>query len=159
MHRRITVFIVQVLRNPPIIPSRENPFHSQFNPFARGANGLASFQFFSFTPAHLRVPDPDDPASLMKEDALSVCSQMWIENFREPDRSALDDLLALGNAVLDNRFKWGSRLEFFIKSPKDKTDYESLSKRKIKATLTTTQPAPFQHKLVQEFVLVLTRSS
>ncbi|OMO77157.1 reverse transcriptase [Corchorus capsularis] len=140
-----------------------------------------------------RVPDPDDPANLMKEDGVSVCSQMWIENFREPDRiitnvssylrrfelwvlayqkvcadeigsyvprssitrSALEDLLALRNAVLDNRFKWGARLEFFIKSPKDKTDYASLSKRKIKAILTTTQPAPFQDKLVQEVLFMI----
>ncbi|KAE8731952.1 putative Zuotin [Hibiscus syriacus] len=193
MHRRITVFTLQVLRNPPIIPSQKNPFYSQFIPFARGANELASFRFFSFSPVHRRVPDPDDPANLMKEDGVSVCSQMWIENFREPDRlvsnltsylrrfelwvlayqkicadeigsyvprssitrSALDDLLALRNAVLDNRFKWGARLDFFIKSPKDKTDYESLSKRKIKAILTTTQPASFQDKLVQEVLFMI----
>lgn len=118
---------------------------------------------------------------------------MWIENFREPDRtvtnltsylrrfelwvlayqkvccdemgayvprsaiqrSALEDLLALRNAVLDSRFKWGARLDFFIKSPKDKTDYDSLSKRKIKAILTTTQPASFQDKVVQEVLLMM----
>ena len=70
-------------------------------------------------------------------------------------RSALEDLMAFRNAVLDNRFKWGARLEFFIKSPKDKTEYESLSKRKIKALLTTTQPAPFQDKIVQEVLLLI----
>lgn len=140
-----------------------------------------------------RCPDPDDPTNLMKEDGVSVCSQMWIENFREPDRivtnltsyirrfelwvlayqkvyadetgtyiprsaiqkSALEDLLALRNAVLDDRFKWGARLQFFIKSPRDKTDYESLSKRKIKAILTTTQPAPFQDKIVQEVLFMI----
>ncbi|KAF5179268.1 Nuclear intron maturase 2 protein, partial [Thalictrum thalictroides] len=32
-------------------------------------------------------PDPDDPASLMKEDGVAVCSTMWIENFREPDKT------------------------------------------------------------------------
>lgn len=142
---------------------------------------------------HRHAPDPDDPATLMKEDGVSVCSQMWIENFREPDRtvtnltsylrrfelwvlayqkvccdemgayvprsaiqrSALEDLLALRNAVLDSRFKWGARLDFFIKSPKDKTDYDSLSKRKIKAILTTTQPASFQDKVVQEVLLMM----
>ncbi|KAK8578919.1 hypothetical protein V6N12_069262 [Hibiscus sabdariffa] len=193
MHRRITVLTLQVLRNPPITPSQKNPIYSQFNPFARGANGLAFFRFFSFSPVHRRVPDSDDPANLMKEDGVSVCSQMWIENFKEPDRlvsnltsylrrfelwvlayqkvcadeigsyvprssitrSALEDLLALRNAVLDNRFKWGARLEFIIKSPKDKTEYESLSKRKIKAILTTTQPAPFQDKLVQEVLFMI----
>lgn len=142
---------------------------------------------------HRRAPDPDDPSNLMKEDGVSVCSQMWVENFRERDRiisnltsylrrfelwvlayqkvcademgtymprsaiqkSALEDLLALRNAVLDDRFKWGSRLQFFIKSPRDKTDYESLSKRKIKAILTTTQPAPFQDRIVQEVLFMI----
>ncbi|GFZ00880.1 intron maturase, type II family protein [Actinidia rufa] len=118
---------------------------------------------------------------------------MWIENFREPDktltnlttylrrfelwvlayqkvcademgaymprsaiqRSAMEDLLALRNAVLDSRFKWGARLEFFIKSPKDKTEYESLSKRKIRAILTTTQPSPFQDRIVQEVLFMI----
>ncbi|KAB2039194.1 hypothetical protein ES319_D03G197300v1 [Gossypium barbadense] len=193
MHRRITVFTFQVLKSPSIIPTRTTQLYSKLNPFARGTNGFALCRLFSFTPVHRRVPDPDDPMNLMKEDGVSVCSQMWIENFREPDRlvsnlisylrrfelwvlayqkvyadeigsyvprssitrSALEDLLALRNAVLDNRFKWGARLEFFIKSPKDKTDYESLSKRKIKAILTTTQPAPFQDKLVQEVLLMI----
>ncbi|CAM8983478.1 unnamed protein product [Rhodiola kirilowii] len=137
--------------------------------------------------------DPDDPATLMKEDGVAVCSQMWIENFRQPDktvtnlttylrrfelwvlayqkvcademgaympkssilRPAMDDLLALRNAVLDDRFKWGARLDFFIKSPKDKTDYESLSKRKIRAILTTTQPASFQDRIVQEVLFMI----
>lgn len=193
MHRRITVFTFQVLKSPRIIPTRTTQLYSKLNPFARGTNGFALCRLFSFTPVHRRVPDPDGPMNLMKEDGVSVCSQMWIENFREPDRlvsnlisylrrfelwvlayqkvyadeigsyvprssitrSALEDLLALRNAVLDNRFKWGARLEFFIKSPKDKTDYESLSKRKIKAILTTTQPAPFQDKLVQEVLLMI----
>lgn len=193
MHRRITVFTFQVLKSPSIIPTQATQLYSQLNPFARGTNGFALCRLFSFTPVHRRVPDPDGPMNLMKEDGVSVCSQMWIENFREPDRlvsnlisylrrfelwvlayqkvyadeigsyvprssitrSALEDLLALRNAVLDNRFKWGARLEFFIKSPKDKTDYESLSKRKIKAILTTTQPAPFQDKLVQEVLLMI----
>ncbi|KAL2521172.1 Intron maturase [Forsythia ovata] len=129
----------------------------------------------------------------MKEDGVAVCSQMWIENFQEPNktvtnltnylrrlelwvlayqkvcadetgaymprsaitRSALEDLLALRNAVLDDRFKWGARLQFFIRSPKDKTDYESLSKRKIRAILTTTQPSPFQDRIVQEVLLMI----
>ncbi|XWS49205.1 hypothetical protein CRYUN_Cryun13aG0143900 [Craigia yunnanensis] len=193
MHRGLTILTHQILRNPNIIPTKSTLFNSQFNPFTRRANGFALFSLFSFTPVHRRVPDPDDPVNLMKEDGISVCSQMWIENFREPDRiltnltsylrrfelwalayqkvcadeivlyvprssitrSAMEDLLALRNGVLDNRFKWGARLEFFIKSPKDKTDYESLSKRKIKAVLTTTQPAPFQDKLVQEVLFMI----
>ncbi|XVF52424.1 hypothetical protein PTKIN_Ptkin05aG0016900 [Pterospermum kingtungense] len=194
MNRGLTIFSHKILRNPSIIPIKSTLLYSQVNPFTRRVNGFALFRLLSsFTPVHRRVPDPDDPANLMKEDGVSVCSQMWLENFREPDRivtnltsylrrfelwvlayqkvcademgaymprssitrSALEDLLALRNAVLDNRFKWGARLEFFIKSPKDKTDYESLSKRKIKAILTTTQPAPFQDKLVQEVVLMI----
>lgn len=140
-----------------------------------------------------KVPDPDDPLSLMKEDGVAVCSRMWIDNFREPEktvtnlstylrkfelwvlayqkvyadetgsylprnsiqRSALEDLLALRNAVLDDRFKWGARLNFYIKSPRDKTEYESLSKRKIKAMLTTTQPTPFQDRIVQEVLFMV----
>ncbi|XVE65227.1 hypothetical protein DITRI_Ditri07aG0164200 [Diplodiscus trichospermus] len=193
MHRGLNIFAHQILRYSSIIPIKGTLFYPQFNPFTRRANGFALFRLFSFTSVHRRVPDPDDPANLMKEDGVSVCSQMWIENFREPDRivtnltsylrrfelwvlayqkvcadeigtymprssitrSALEDLLALRNAVLDNRFKWGARLQFFIKSPKDKTDYESLSKRKIKAILTTTQPAPFQDKLVQEVLFMI----
>ncbi|CAL1401802.1 unnamed protein product [Linum trigynum] len=163
-------------------------------PLNQKTYALALCRLLSYTPPHhRRPPDPDDPSNLMREDGVSVCSQMWIENFREPDRtvtnstsflrrfelwvlsyqkvcadeigtyvprsaiqrSALEDLLVLRNAVLDGRFKWGARLDFFIKSPKDKTDYASLSKRKIKAILTTTQPAAFQDKIVQEVLFLI----
>lgn len=175
------------------ISSSWNFFGSHRSPLGLRDGDFLLFRFFSFTPMHRRLPDPDDPANLIKEDGVSVCSQMWIENFKEPDRIAtnlssylrrfelwvlsyqkacidetgsyvpkssiqrteLEDLLALRNAVLDNRFRWGSRLEFFIKSPRDKTDYQSLSKRKIKAILTTTQPTPFQDKIVQEVLLMI----
>ncbi|KAL7141856.1 hypothetical protein ABFS83_08G082600 [Erythranthe nasuta] len=170
---------------------------SQLNNSASPINKNGVFEFralmystYTFT---RRPPDPNDPATLMKEDGVAVSSQMWIENFREPDktvtnlsnylrrfelwvlayqkvcadetgaymprssitRSALEDLLALRNAVLDSRFKWGARLEFFIRSPKDKTDYESLSKRKIRAILTTTQRAAFQDRIVQEVLFLI----
>lgn len=153
----------------------------------------ALFTHSSSTTYSSRMPDPNDPATLMKEDGVAVCSQMWIENFREPEktvtnltnylrrfelwvlayqkvcadetgaymprsaitRSALEDLLGLRNAVLDDRFKWGARLQFFIRSPKDKTDYDSLSKRKIRAILTTTQPAAFQDRIVQEVLFMI----
>lgn len=69
--------------------------------------------------------------------------------------SALADLLSLRDAVLDSRFCWGSRLELFIRSPKDKTDLAALSKRKLRALLTTTQPTPFQDRLVQEVLLMI----
>ncbi|PKA53060.1 putative mitochondrial protein ymf11 [Apostasia shenzhenica] len=71
------------------------------------------------------------------------------------ERQAVEDLLALRNAVLDGRFRWGARLEFFIRSPRDKTDLSSLSKRKIRAILTTAQPPPFQDRIVQEVLLFL----
>ncbi|KAI3743873.1 hypothetical protein L1987_56940 [Smallanthus sonchifolius] len=167
-------------------------------------NGFTLFRAFMYTSTRYnnrsnnfrRVnsnPDPNDPSTLMKEDGVSVCSELWIESFRNPNqtvtnlsnylrrfelwvlayqkvcademgaympkssvqRSALEDLLALRNAVLDNRFRWGARLEFFIKSPKDKTEYESLSKRKIRAILTTTQPSPFQDRIVQEVLFMI----
>ncbi|EEF33607.1 nuclear intron maturase 2, mitochondrial [Ricinus communis] len=194
MRRCFAVFTHRILNNyNPIGTTTTTFLYSKNCPLNPRINGFALFRLLSFTPMHRRNPDPDDPATLMKEDGVSVCSQMWIENFREPDRtvnnltsylrrfelwvlayqkvsademgaylprsaiqrSALEDLLALRNAVLDNRFKWGARLQFFIKSPKDKTDYESLSKRKIKAILTTTQPAAFQDKIVQEVLFMI----
>ncbi|CAA7411045.1 unnamed protein product [Spirodela intermedia] len=68
---------------------------------------------------------------------------------------ALEGLLALRNAVLDGRFRWGSRLEFHVRSPRDKTDLEALSKRKIRILLTTSQPPPFQDRIVQEVLLMI----
>lgn len=195
MHRRLTIFTHQLISNSNILRTLGNStlVFSQASCGNHIANGFRNYRLLSFTPVHPRTPDPNDPFTLMKEDGVSACCQMWIENYREPDRvvtnltsylrrfelwvlayqkvcaddtgaylprsaiqrSALEDLLALRNAVLDNRFKWGARLDFFIKSPKDKTDYQSLSKRKIKAILTTTQPAPFQDKIVQEVLLMI----
>ncbi|KAM7278871.1 hypothetical protein ACFE04_006005 [Oxalis oulophora] len=191
MRRRLTIFTYQVVSSSTLFTTVSRPL----NPRAIRFNGLSLKRMFSFTPLHphRREPDPNDPATLIKEDGVSICSQMWTENFREPDktitnltsylrrfelwvlayqkvaaddmgaympksniqRSALEDLLALRNAVLDDRFKWGARLDFFIKSPKDKMDYSSLSKRKIKAILTTTQPAPFQDKIVHEVLFMI----
>ncbi|KAL6279799.1 hypothetical protein ACE6H2_016680 [Prunus campanulata] len=199
MHRRLSIFTHKLLKNSNSILNTTTKHTttfflcSHFNPSNPRAGGLAFFRFLSYSPVSRRPPDPEDPSNLMKEDGVSVISQMWIENFREPDRiatnlssylrrlelwvlayqkvcademgaymprsaiqrAALEDLLALRNAVLDSRFRWGARLEFYIKSPKDKTDYQSLSKRKIKAILTTTQPTPFQDRLVQEVLLMI----
>ncbi|XP_021645299.2 nuclear intron maturase 2, mitochondrial [Hevea brasiliensis] len=196
MHRSIAIFTQKILTNSSLITTTTTTatfLFSHSNTLNPRANGFALFRLFSFVPRQRQAPDPDDPSTLMKEDGVAVCSQMWIENFREPDRiannltsylrrfelwvlayqkvcademgaymprsaiqrSALEDLLVLRNAVLDDRFKWGARLQFFIKSPRDKTDYESLSKRKIKAILTTTQPAPFQDKIVQEVLFMI----
>ncbi|CAK9173353.1 unnamed protein product [Ilex paraguariensis] len=195
MHRRLAVFRYGVLTNSPLsYLNRSNILHTPLSSLNRRNNASALFRVFMYTSTqHRRVPDPNNISDLMKEDGVSVCSRMWIENFQEPEktvtnladylrrfelwvlayqkvcademgaymprsaitRSALEDLLALRNAVLDNRFKWGARLEFFLKSPKDKTEYESLSKRKIKAILTTTQPAPFQDRIVQEVLFMI----
>lgn len=195
MHRRLVIFSHQFISNSNILRTLGNHTLIFSQPGCRNpiVNGFANYRSPSFTPVRPHAPDPNDPSTLMKEDGVSVCCQMWIENYREPDRivtnltsylrrfelwvlayqkvcadetgaylprsavqkSALEDLLALRNAVLDNRFKWGARLDFFIKSPRDKTDYQSLSKRKIKAILTTTQPAPFQDKIVQEVLFMI----
>ncbi|KAK9268818.1 hypothetical protein L1049_000582 [Liquidambar formosana] len=103
-----------------------------------------------------RPPDPNDLATLIKEDGVSVCSQMWIENFREPNRTVANLSAYLRRFELwVLAYQKGARLQFFIKSPKDKTVYESLSKRKICAILTTTQPTPFQDRIVQEVLFMI----
>ncbi|KAF9689718.1 hypothetical protein SADUNF_Sadunf01G0121300 [Salix dunnii] len=192
MHRRLAIFTHRFLINTNPIPfttaTSTTFLYTQSNSLKCRTNGLAFFRLLSFTPVHRRAPDPDDPSNLMKEDGVSVCSQMWIENFRESNgilsdliaylrwfelwvlayqkvcaddmgaymprcatqTSALEDLLALKNVV-----KWGARLDFLIKSPKYKTHYQSLSKRKIKAILTTTQPTTFQDKIVQEVLFMI----
>ncbi|XP_057978522.1 nuclear intron maturase 2, mitochondrial isoform X2 [Malania oleifera] len=194
MHRSIAIISHRIFTNPRVFHFNTASLGSQNTLVRHRINGFVLFRAFSFAASMpRRVPDPDDPSTLIKEDGVSVCSQMWIENYREPDktvtnlttylrrfelwvlayqkasadetgsymprsaiqRSALEDLLALRNAVLDSRFKWGARLEFFIRSPRDKTDYESLSKRKIKAILTTTQPTPFQDRIVQEVLFMI----
>ena len=198
-HRRLAVLAHRVLVSHVVLVKHSSPattsklWYAQSNFPSPRNNGFSFIRAFSFAASNRRTPDPDDPSTLMKEDGVALCSQMWIDNFRAPDatatnlttflrrfelwvlayqkvcaddmgaymprsaiqRSALEDLLALRNAVLDSRFKWGARLEFFIKSPKDKTEYESLSKRKIKAILTTTQPAAFQDKIVQEVLFMI----
>ncbi|CAH9082212.1 unnamed protein product [Cuscuta europaea] len=193
MHQRLTLLRRKVFRNASFLAQRK---------YAEVANPLNTFkksgfllfrQFVHTSTPNRKEWDPNDPATLMKEDGVSVCTKMWIESFREPEktvtnlidylrrfelwvlayqkvyaddigsymprssitRSTLEDLLALRNAVLDNRFKWGARLDFLIKSPRDKTDYESLSKRKVKAILTTTQPSPFQDRIVQEVLFLI----
>ncbi|OIS99773.1 PREDICTED: uncharacterized protein LOC109231341 [Nicotiana attenuata] len=196
MHQRIVISSHRVLKITSVFsPKICALFIPQLNFCNRRNNVFTVFSANMYTSTHTnrRAPDPNDPATLMKEDGISLCCRMWIDSFRESDktvtnltdylrrfelwvlayqkvsaddtgaymprsaitRSALEDLLALRNAVLDNRFKWGARLEFFIKSPRDKTDYESLSKRKIKAILTTTQPSPFQDRVVQEVLFMI----
>ncbi|XP_076950302.1 nuclear intron maturase 2, mitochondrial-like [Bidens hawaiensis] len=200
MNHRLTFFCHSILLKPT--NPRTNGF-TLFKAFMFTSSQYNNNNYRRFNPNpnpnynynHNRThnPDPNDPSTLLKEDGVSVCSELWIESFRNPNqtvtnltnylrrfelwvlayqkvcadelgaympkssvqRSALEDLLALRNAVLDNRFRWGARLEFFIKSPKDKTEYESLSKRKIRAILTTTQPSPFQDRIVQEVLFMI----
>ncbi|XP_077235198.1 intron maturase, type II family protein [Tasmannia lanceolata] len=187
MHRHLSVIRRRIFTCFVSFPSKP------LNPPNPRKNGFFLSRFLSTMANPHRNPDPDDPSSLMKEDGIATCSAMWIESFREPNKtvtnlttslrrfelwviayqkvcademgsymprsaiqkSALEDLLALRNAVLDSRFKWGSRLEFYIRSPKDKIDLESLSKRKIKALLTTTQPTAFQDRIVQEVLFMI----
>ncbi|KAK1425113.1 hypothetical protein QVD17_20458 [Tagetes erecta] len=191
MNRRLTFFCHSIITNP-----RANTFNL-FRAFVYTSphytnNSYNKNNYNNFRRVNANL-DPNDPSTLMKEDGVSVLSELWIESFRNPNqtvtnltnylrrfelwvlayqkvcademgaympkssvqRSALEDLLALRNAVLDNRFRWGARLDFFIKSPKDKTEYESLSKRKIRAILTTTQPSPFQDRIVQEVLFMV----
>ncbi|KAL4184656.1 hypothetical protein AMTRI_Chr10g2200 [Amborella trichopoda] len=131
--------------------------------------------------------------SFGKEDGVSICSRLWIESFKEPnktvtsltsylgrmelwvlayqkvcadetgsylpknmiDKSAIERLSVLRDAVLDSRFRWGARLEFFIRSPKDKVDIQSLSKRKLKILMTSSQPPPFQDRIIQEVLFMI----
>ncbi|XP_019419960.1 PREDICTED: uncharacterized protein LOC109330277 [Lupinus angustifolius] len=193
IHRRITLLRPFTTATSILHHFQHRPYYPNAPPFS--TTTTTHHRLLSFTPHHHRrpPPDPNDPSTLLKEDGVSLCCHMWIDNFRHPDRvltnlssflrrfelwvlafqkvstdetgaytprsaiqrSQLEDLLALRNAVLDGKFKWGARLKFFIKSPKDKIDYDSLSKRKIKAVLTTTQPAPFQDKIVQEVLLMI----
>ncbi|KAL5231112.1 hypothetical protein ABZP36_029888 [Zizania latifolia] len=71
--------------------------------------------------------------------------------------STLSSLLALRNAVLDSRFRFGNRLTPFLHSPRADAalDPATLSKRKLRALLTTPGPAPFQDRVVQELLLLL----
>lgn len=193
MRRNVAITGYRVLVGSIGRPLKPSFLCNHYTEISHRSNGFSLFRAFSAFSNNRRMPDPDDPLSLMKEDGVAVCSHMWIESFREPDksvtnlttylrkfelwvlayqkvyaddtgsylprhsiqRSALDDLLALRNAVLDDRFKWGARLNFYIKSPRDKTEYESLSKRKIKNILTTTQPTPFQDRIVQEVLFMI----
>ncbi|KAH9293322.1 hypothetical protein KI387_041473, partial [Taxus chinensis] len=73
----------------------------------------------------------------------------------EIEKSVMEELLSLRNAVMESRFKWGQRLEFYIRSPKDKLSTAPLSKTKLKYLLSSTQPTPFQDKIVQEVLLMI----
>ncbi|KAL5973704.1 Nuclear intron maturase 2, mitochondrial [Asimina triloba] len=199
MHRRLSFLCCRV----SLALSRiQTPLHPRI-PRQNHQNPIPTLSRLFSTAVHPRIPavaspstssvPSDDPTILLREDGIAVCSSIWIDSFRDPEktvtnlttylrrfelwlvayqkvciddtgsyvprsaiqRSALDDLLALRNAVLDGRFKWGARLEFFIRSPKDKTDVASLSKRKLRALLTTTQPTPFQDRIVQELLMMI----
>ncbi|GJM91518.1 hypothetical protein PR202_ga07895 [Eleusine coracana subsp. coracana] len=71
--------------------------------------------------------------------------------------STLTSLLSLRNAVLDDRFRFGNRLTPCIQSPRaaNSPDPATLSKRKLRALLTTPGPPPFQDRVVQELLMLL----
>lgn len=71
--------------------------------------------------------------------------------------STLASLLTLRNAVLDGRFRFGNRLTPILQSPRaaNAPDPATLSKRKLRALLTTPGPSPFQDRVVQELLLLL----
>uniref|UniRef100_A0ACD5TI78 Uncharacterized protein n=1 Tax=Avena sativa TaxID=4498 RepID=A0ACD5TI78_AVESA len=71
--------------------------------------------------------------------------------------STLASLLTLRNAVIDARFRFGNRLTPYLQSPRAgaSPDPATLSKRKLRALLTTPGPAPFQDRVVQELLLLL----
>ncbi|GJN20160.1 hypothetical protein PR202_gb07502 [Eleusine coracana subsp. coracana] len=71
--------------------------------------------------------------------------------------STLASLLSLRNAVLDDRFRFGNRLTPCIQSPRaaNSPDPATLSKRKLRALLTTPGPPPFQDRVVQELLMLL----
>ncbi|KAK9269686.1 hypothetical protein L1049_001464 [Liquidambar formosana] len=86
-HRRLSIFAHRILTNPTTLRATTAFLHTQTNPTNPRTNGFAFFRFFSFASMQWRPPDPEDPATLIKEDGVSVCSQIWIENFREPNRT------------------------------------------------------------------------
>lgn len=135
----------------------------------------------------------EDPYTLMKEDGIQVCSNMWVQGFKHPTKMmtnvtgflkrfelwviayqkvcadetgeipprnairkvVLEDLLALRNAVLQSEFKWGSRSEPYIRSPKEKFRTKPLSKAKLKLLSLSAKVSPFQDRIVQEVLLII----
>ncbi|XP_031484148.1 nuclear intron maturase 2, mitochondrial [Nymphaea colorata] len=187
MHRRLAL--------TRTISTFINPKNHLKTPLSDSPQALLLFLPFRSSPFSTR-PRPvgtNDRPPLLRDDGVSICAKLWVENFREPEKNvynlstylrrlelwviayqkvcadetgaympknsiddaAFEGLISLRDAVLENRFRWGARLEFFIRSPKDKTDLESLSKRKVRTLLTTTQPAAFQDRIVQEVLLII----
>ncbi|XP_074564123.1 nuclear intron maturase 2, mitochondrial [Curcuma longa] len=166
----------------PAPPTPPPPVHPSLLPGHRSRNQWDSLSTVS-----------EDPASLLRDDPISICSALWVDSFRDPSAtatsltpilrrlevwvlayqkayadetgsylpkssvssSALHSLLALRNAVLDGRFRWGARIDLLLRSPRDTTDPSTLSKRKLRALLTSTQPTPFQDRVVQEVLIMI----
>lgn len=49
--------------------------------------GLSLIWVFSAFFHNRKMHDLDDPLSLIKQDGAALCSQMWIENFRDFENS------------------------------------------------------------------------
>ncbi|GLJ38906.1 hypothetical protein SUGI_0793090 [Cryptomeria japonica] len=105
------------------------------------------------------VTKREDPYTLMKEDGIQ---KVYADETGMPCAknaihwNALENLLSLRNAVLESKFMWDSRTDFYIRSPKDKTRLEQqLSKTKLRQLMTSAQPSPFQDRIVQEVLLMI----
>lgn len=92
MNRRLTFFCHSILINT----SKPTRKLVSINP---RTNGFSLFRAFMYTSTqynnnnnnnYRRVntnTDPNDPSTLMKEDGVSVCSELWIESFRNPNQT------------------------------------------------------------------------
>ncbi|KAL9320623.1 hypothetical protein ACSQ67_012462 [Phaseolus vulgaris] len=137
-------------------------------------------------------PRPFSSSTHSRDDGVSLCCQMWIDNFRHPDRAVTSISPSFAASTSGSsptrrsppttpvptppllplhfhppgpprppqrrprrKIQVGRQTQVLSQIPRDKTDYDSLSKRKIKTILTTTQPSPFQDKIVQEVLLMV----
>jgi len=61
----------------------------------------------------------------------------------------------LRNALLESEFKWGSRAEPYIRSPREKFRTKLLSKATLKLLFLFARVSRFQDRIVQEVLLMI----